>query len=75
MRTFAYEYLEVFSPEFATQLSGSMTLCTPDALADALRSFRDAGIDEFIVVPATSDASMASDVADIVRDVRGESAT
>ena len=75
LRAFAYEYLEVFSPEFATQLSDSMTLCAPDALANALMSFRDAGIDEFIVVPATSDASMASDVADIVRDIRGDSAT
>ncbi|MSO59387.1 MAG: LLM class flavin-dependent oxidoreductase [Ilumatobacteraceae bacterium] len=71
LRVFAYEYLEVFSPEFAKQLSESMKLCTPEALADVLVSMRDAGIDEFIVVPATSDATMANDLAQIVRDVLG----
>lgn len=71
LRAFAYEYLQVFSPEFATQLSESMNLSTPEALADVLIEMRDAGIDEFIVVPATSDPAMANDVAQIVRDVLG----
>lgn len=72
LENFAYEYLEVFSPDFARQLSQSMRLHSQDALAELLRSLHSEGADEFTVVPAHSDPAMARDIADVVNDVFGK---
>jgi alkanesulfonate monooxygenase SsuD/methylene tetrahydromethanopterin reductase-like flavin-dependent oxidoreductase (luciferase family) len=69
LRRFAYEYLEVFSPDFAKQLSESMRIHDKAALRDLLVGMKEIGCDEFVVVPATSDPSMANEVADVVAEV------
>lgn len=71
LEDFAYEYLEVFSPDFARQLSQAMPLHSQESLAELLRNLQSEGADEFTVVPATSDPSMVRDIADVVRDVCG----
>lgn len=71
LENFAYEYLEVFSPDFARQLSQSMRLYSQDALAEFLKNLQREGADEFTVVPANSDPAMAKDIADVVVDVFG----
>lgn len=69
LRDFAYRYLEVFSPQLAKGLSEAMRLHTPDALLDLLRAVRDAGCDEFIVVPASTDPDQVRLVAEVVADL------
>ena len=69
LRQFAYEYLEVFSPDFARQLSDSMRIHEKSALRDLLVEMKEGGCDEFIVVPATSDPAMADEVAEVVAEV------
>lgn len=72
LENFAYEYLEVFSPDFARQLSQSMHLHSQDALAEFLRNLQKEGADEFTVVPAHSDPAMARDIADVVTEISGK---
>lgn len=69
LRQFAYEYLEVFSPDFARQLSESMRIHEKAALRDLLVEMKEVGCDEFIVVPATSDPAMANEVAEVIAEV------
>ena len=69
LRRFAYEYLEVFSPDFAKQLSESMRIHDKAALRELLVEMKEAGCDEFVVVPATSDPAMANEVAEVVAEV------
>jgi alkanesulfonate monooxygenase SsuD/methylene tetrahydromethanopterin reductase-like flavin-dependent oxidoreductase (luciferase family) len=66
LRDFAYTYLEVFSPDLAAGLAAAMPLHTPEALRDALDAAAAAGCDEFIVVPATSDPAMLSELTAVV---------
>lgn len=66
LRTFAAEYLHVFSPDFAASLSESMTLDDPGRLRDVLDAVEAQGADEFIVVPATSDPTMIEHLAAVV---------
>ena len=58
LRSFAAEYLHVFSPELARSLADAMTLNEPSRLVDLLDAVEAEGADEFIVVPATSDPRM-----------------
>jgi alkanesulfonate monooxygenase SsuD/methylene tetrahydromethanopterin reductase-like flavin-dependent oxidoreductase (luciferase family) len=67
LREFAFRYLEVFSPEMARSLAEAMSLHTPAALRAAMEAAEAAGCDEFIVVPATSDPAMLSELADVCR--------
>jgi len=69
LRQFAYEYLEVFSPDFAKQLSESMRIHDKASLRDLLVEMKEIGCDEFVVVPATSDPAMANEVAEVVAEV------
>lgn len=66
LRTFATEYLQVFSPDFAASLAAAMTLHDPQRLIDVLDAVEAEGADEFIVVPATSDSGMLDLLADVV---------
>ena len=66
LRSFAAEYLHVFSPDFATSLSEAMTLHDGGRLRDVLDAVEAQGADEFIVVPATSDPSMIQQLSDVV---------
>lgn len=67
LRDFAFRYLEVFSPDFARSLADSMPLHTPEALLDLLRAVREAGCDEFIVVPANNDPAQVALIAEVVQ--------
>lgn len=66
LRDFARAYLHVFSPELAESLASSMTLNEPSRLVDLLNAVEAEGVDEFIVVPATSDPRMLDALADVV---------
>ncbi|MFM7870921.1 MAG: LLM class flavin-dependent oxidoreductase, partial [Actinomycetota bacterium] len=66
LRSFAAEYLYVFSPDFATSLSQAMTLNDAGRLRDLLDAIEAQGADEFIVVPATSDPAMIERLAEVV---------
>jgi alkanesulfonate monooxygenase SsuD/methylene tetrahydromethanopterin reductase-like flavin-dependent oxidoreductase (luciferase family) len=66
LRTFAYDYLEVFSPELARSIAGALTMHTPERLSAALDDMAEVGCDEFIVVPATADPAMLDELTDVV---------
>jgi alkanesulfonate monooxygenase SsuD/methylene tetrahydromethanopterin reductase-like flavin-dependent oxidoreductase (luciferase family) len=66
LRSFAYDYLEVFSPELARSIAGALTLHTPQRLVELLDDMAAVGCDEFIVVPATADPAMLDELADVV---------
>lgn len=66
LRSFAAEYLHVFSPDFAASLADAMTLHNPQRLLEVLDAAEAEGADEFIVVPATSDPAMISRLAEVV---------
>ena len=70
LRGFAEAYLEVFSPELAKGLATKMPLHDASALVDLLDAVEDAGADEFIVVPATSDPRMLDRLAEAVASRR-----
>ena len=70
LRNFAAAYLEVFSPELAKDLAAKMPLHDAHALVDLLDAVEDAGADEFIVVPATSDPRMLDRLAEAVASRR-----
>ncbi len=72
LATFAERYLAVFSPEFAATLASRMPLHDPDTLVALLDRLDAAGCDEFIVVPATVDPAMLTELADVVGDWLGE---
>ena len=66
LRTFAAEYLHVFSPELAQSLAAAMTLHDPGRLREVLDAVEAEGADEFIVVPATSDPAMIDQLVEVV---------
>jgi len=66
LRSFASEYLQVFSPELASSLADAMTLHEPQRLIDVLDAVEAEGADEFIVVPATSDPAMISRLTEVI---------
>lgn len=66
LRGFAEAYLKVFSPELAKGLAEAMPLHDASALSDLLDAVEEAGADEFIVVPATSDPHMLDRLSEVV---------
>jgi alkanesulfonate monooxygenase SsuD/methylene tetrahydromethanopterin reductase-like flavin-dependent oxidoreductase (luciferase family) len=66
LRSFAADYLHVFSPELASSLADAMTLHDPKRLVEVLDAVEAEGADEFIVVPATSDPAMINRLAEVV---------
>jgi alkanesulfonate monooxygenase SsuD/methylene tetrahydromethanopterin reductase-like flavin-dependent oxidoreductase (luciferase family) len=55
LRGFTHDYLEIFGSKFATLISEQMETSEPDRLQRALDEAEAAGVDEFILVPATVD--------------------
>jgi len=68
LRGFAEAYLQVFSPAVAAELASAMTLHNPEALIDLLDALAEGGCDEFIVVPASADMALLSELVDVVGD-------
>ncbi len=52
---YAYRYLRIFDEGFARQVAEGAEVHTPDALRRAVDAARQAGCDEFFLVPTTTD--------------------
>ncbi len=66
LRGFATAYLGVFGPEIATMLAEAMTVHTEDRLREVIAAMGDAGCDELILVPASSDPDLLKRLTDVV---------
>jgi alkanesulfonate monooxygenase SsuD/methylene tetrahydromethanopterin reductase-like flavin-dependent oxidoreductase (luciferase family) len=66
LRGFTYDYLEIFGAPFATALSESIETSSADRVNRALDDAEAAGVDEFILVPATVDRRCLDAAADVV---------
>jgi alkanesulfonate monooxygenase SsuD/methylene tetrahydromethanopterin reductase-like flavin-dependent oxidoreductase (luciferase family) len=55
LRSYAFDYLEIFGGEIAKGAASMATCFGADALRSAVSNARDAGADEFFLVPTTSD--------------------
>jgi alkanesulfonate monooxygenase SsuD/methylene tetrahydromethanopterin reductase-like flavin-dependent oxidoreductase (luciferase family) len=52
---YAYEYMKIFGDNVGRWAADNVTCSTPDALRAAVANARDAGADEFFLVPTTVD--------------------
>jgi alkanesulfonate monooxygenase SsuD/methylene tetrahydromethanopterin reductase-like flavin-dependent oxidoreductase (luciferase family) len=52
---YVYDYMRIFDATFARQLASSAAVHTPAALREAMAAAREAGCDEFFLVPTTAD--------------------
>ena len=52
---FTYEYLEVFGERATRAMADTVAVSTTDGLREAIDDADAAGLDEFILVPATTD--------------------
>jgi alkanesulfonate monooxygenase SsuD/methylene tetrahydromethanopterin reductase-like flavin-dependent oxidoreductase (luciferase family) len=55
LAAYIYDYMKIFDAGFARELAASAPVHTPAALRDAMAAARDAGCDEFFLVPTTAD--------------------
>jgi alkanesulfonate monooxygenase SsuD/methylene tetrahydromethanopterin reductase-like flavin-dependent oxidoreductase (luciferase family) len=66
LRGFTHDYLEIFGPKFAALIADQMGTSEPDRLRRALDDAQAAGVDEFILVPATVDLRCLEATVDFV---------
>jgi alkanesulfonate monooxygenase SsuD/methylene tetrahydromethanopterin reductase-like flavin-dependent oxidoreductase (luciferase family) len=52
---YAYDYMRIFGEDVGRWAADSVTCSTPEALRNAIDAARDAGADEFFLVPTTAD--------------------
>ncbi len=57
LRTYAHEYMKAFGEDVARWSAENVACSTPEALRKAVDNARDAGADEFFLVPTTADAA------------------
>lgn len=69
LHSFATRYLSFLGPELAEALAATARTSTPDALKAILDGAEQAGCDEFILVPATTDLRFVDAVAEVVTRV------
>jgi alkanesulfonate monooxygenase SsuD/methylene tetrahydromethanopterin reductase-like flavin-dependent oxidoreductase (luciferase family) len=55
LRAYAYEYMKIFGEGVGTWAAGQVACFTPEALRRAVDNAREAGADEFFLVPTTAD--------------------
>jgi alkanesulfonate monooxygenase SsuD/methylene tetrahydromethanopterin reductase-like flavin-dependent oxidoreductase (luciferase family) len=55
LKKYAYDYMKVMGDGVGEWAASAVTCCTPDALRRAVDNARDAGADEYFLVPTTSD--------------------
>jgi alkanesulfonate monooxygenase SsuD/methylene tetrahydromethanopterin reductase-like flavin-dependent oxidoreductase (luciferase family) len=55
LTSYIYDYMKIFDKDFARQLGESAAVHTPQALREAVDAAREAGCDEFFLVPTTVD--------------------
>lgn len=68
---FATRYLDVFGSDIAHQLAAAMPLHNAIALRETMDAMAAAGCDELVIVPASSDISVAEELREIVSSWRG----
>ena len=66
MDAYVARYLGVFGERAARSMARLCTTTSPAALRDALRRTEDAGADDFVLVPTTTDPDEVERVADLV---------
>lgn len=66
LRGFTAAYLAIFGRSFAERVAEDAPVWSGDRLREALDRAEEAGVDEFIVVPGTSDPGCATAVAEVV---------
>ncbi|EFQ83465.1 Luciferase-like monooxygenase [Aeromicrobium marinum DSM 15272] len=66
LRSFAGRYLGFLGPELAGAFARTAGSSTPDALRTVLDGAKEAGCDEFILVPGTTDLRCLDAVAEVV---------
>ena len=55
LASYIYDYMRIFDDGFARELASSAAVHTPGALREAMEAAREAGCDEFFLVPTTAD--------------------
>jgi alkanesulfonate monooxygenase SsuD/methylene tetrahydromethanopterin reductase-like flavin-dependent oxidoreductase (luciferase family) len=55
LRRYAYDYMKIFGEEIAAWAASTVACHTPDTLRRAVDNARDAGADEFFLVPTTAE--------------------
>ncbi len=68
LQAFTYDYLAIFGTRLARSLADDAPVWTVDRLRRALDDAEAAGVDEFILVPGTTDPACAEAFAAVVAD-------
>ena len=55
LRGYAYDYMKIFGEDVGKWAADNVACSTPEALRRALDNAREAGADEFLLVPTTVD--------------------
>ncbi len=66
LQAFTYDYLAIFGDRFARAMADDAPVHTPERLAQALDEAEAAGVDEFILVPGTTDPACLAAFVDVV---------
>ena len=74
LEQFTYEYLRIFGEKFARAMAADAPVWHADRLLQALDEAEEAGVDEFILVPGTTDPSCLAAMTAAVRDRVGSAA-
>jgi alkanesulfonate monooxygenase SsuD/methylene tetrahydromethanopterin reductase-like flavin-dependent oxidoreductase (luciferase family) len=68
LRSYAFDYLKIFGEEIAKGAASMATCAGADALRRSVASARDAGADEFLLVPTTADPDELQRTVDVLGD-------
>jgi alkanesulfonate monooxygenase SsuD/methylene tetrahydromethanopterin reductase-like flavin-dependent oxidoreductase (luciferase family) len=66
LRDYAHIYMRIMGEEVGQWAANAVTCFTPDALRDAVDHAREAGADEFFLVPTTSDPGELAHTVDVL---------
>lgn len=66
LREYAHNYMKIMGEGVGEWAAGAVTCFTPDALRQAVDHARDAGADEFFLVPTTSDPDELARTLDVL---------
>lgn len=67
LQAFTYDYLGIFGDRFARSMADAAPVWNADRLTKVLDDAEAAGVDEFILVPGTTDPSCLHAIAEVVR--------
>jgi alkanesulfonate monooxygenase SsuD/methylene tetrahydromethanopterin reductase-like flavin-dependent oxidoreductase (luciferase family) len=68
LRSYAFDYLKIFGDEIAKGAASMATCFGAEALRGAVANARDAGADEFFLVPTTADPDELHRTVDVLGD-------